>query len=133
VQSVDPRQERGVRLVEIVVNGQPVASREVPADGKEHRLEFSVAVERSSWVALRQFPQLHTNPVDVILADRPIRASRQSALWALACIDQLWRVRSQRIAPAERGEAERAYEHAREFYRRAAAESPLRTEPSEGQ
>jgi hypothetical protein len=131
VQSVDPLQQRGRRLVEIVVNGQAVASREVPADGREHRLEFSVPVGRSSWIALRQFPQLHTNPVDVLVAGKPIRASRQSALWALACIDQLWHVRAQRIASAERGEAERAYEQAREFYRRAAAESPMSPESSD--
>jgi hypothetical protein len=96
----------------------------VPADGKEHALEFSVAVERSSWIALRQFPQLHTNPVNVTVAGKPIRASRESALWAIACIDQLWRVRGRRIAPAERADAERAYEEAKAMYRRIAAESP---------
>ena len=30
------------RLVELVVNGQPVASREVPADDQVHELEFNV-------------------------------------------------------------------------------------------
>ena len=129
-QSVDPYQARGRRLVELVINGEAVASREVPADGRPHRVEFSVPVARSSWIALRQFPQLHTNPVDVILAGAPIRASRESALWALACIDQLWRVRARRIAPAERAEAERAYEEARTIYRRIAAESPPRSEES---
>jgi hypothetical protein len=130
VQSVDPRHQRGRRLVEVVVNGLAVESREVPADGKEHRVEFSVPVERSSWIAVRQFPQLHTNPVDVLVSGKPIRASRESALWALACIDQLWRVRARRIAPAERAEAETAYEQAREIYRRIAAESPSPTEMS---
>jgi hypothetical protein len=129
-QSVDPYHGRGRRLVELVVNGEAVASREVPADGRTHRVEFSVPVTRSSWIALRQFPQLHTNPVDVLVAGAPIRASRESALWALACIDQLWRVRARRIAPAERAEAERAYEEARKFYRRIAAESPPRSEES---
>jgi hypothetical protein len=120
----DPRYERGRRLVEIVVNGDPVASREVLADGREHPVEFTIPIERSSWVALRQFPQLHTNPVTVIVEERPVRASRKSARWALACIDQLWQVRSRRIAPAERAEAERAYDEARAIYRRIAAESP---------
>src|SRR5213076_2982423 len=50
-----------------LVNGRPVASHTVPADGREHDLEFRVPIDRSSWVALRQFPQLHTNPVDVIV------------------------------------------------------------------
>ena len=120
----DPLYGRGLRLVEVVVNGRVVASREVPADGSEHPVRFSVPIDRSSWVALRQFPQLHTNPVTVIVAGKPIRASRDSALWALACIDQLWRVRSTRIAPAERPDAEKAYEAARAIYRRIAAESP---------
>lgn len=124
VQGPDPRYARGRRLVEIVVNGQVAAARELPADGREHALEFSVPIERSSWVALRQFPQLHTNPVTVSVAGRPIRASRESALWAIACIDQLWRARGQRIAPGERAEAEAAYEQARAVYRRVAAESP---------
>jgi EF hand len=123
-QSPDPVYQRGQRLVEVVVNGRVVASREVPADGREHPVEFSVPIERSSWIALRQFPQLHTNPVNVLVAGKPIRASRESALWALACVDQLWRVRARRIAPGERAEAEKAYEEARVIYRRIAGESP---------
>lgn len=123
-QSPDPVYQRGQRLVELVVNGRVAASREVPADGREHAVDFSVPIERSSWIALRQFPQLHTNPVNVLVAGKPIRASRASALWALACIDQLWRVRARRIAPGERADAEKAYEEARAIYRRIAAESP---------
>jgi hypothetical protein len=119
----DPLYERGVRLVEVVVNGRVAARREVPADGREHRVEFSIPLERSSWVALRQFPQLHTNPVYVLIEGKPVRASRDSAQWALACIDQLWRARSRRIADGERAEAERAYEQARAFYRRVASEA----------
>lgn len=122
--AVDPSYQRGQRLVELIVNGHAVASREVPADGREHALEFSVPIERSSWVALRQFPQLHTNPVRVLVGGKPIRASRQSALWALACIDQLWRMRGGSIAASERAAAERAYEQARAIYRRIAMESP---------
>jgi hypothetical protein len=119
--SPDPVYQRGRRLVELVVNGRAVADREVPADGREHAVEFSAPIERSSWVAVRQFPQLHTNPVTVLVAGKPIRASRQSAQWALACVDQLWRVRAARIAPAERADAEKAYEEARAVYRRIAA------------
>src|SRR5262249_43966618 len=97
---------------------------EVPADGREHVVEFSVPVERSSWIALRQFPQLHTNPVNVLVAGQPIRASRDSALWALGCVDQLWRIRGSRIAAKDRAHAERAYDEARAIYRRIADESP---------
>ncbi|HTK75296.1 MAG TPA: CehA/McbA family metallohydrolase, partial [Gemmataceae bacterium] len=38
----------GERLIEIVVNGKPVAARHVPADGREHDLEFRVPIDRSS-------------------------------------------------------------------------------------
>ena len=114
----------GRRKVELIVNGMVAATREVPADDQLHDVAFSVEITRSSWVALRHFPQLHTNPVNVIVAGKPIRASRQSAQWCIACIDQLWRVREKNIAPAERDEAKRTFEAAKEIYRRIAAEAP---------
>jgi hypothetical protein len=119
----DSTSERGLRLVEVVVNGRAAARREVAADGREHAVEFSIQLDGSSWVALRQFPQLHTNPVYVLVGGQPIRASRDSAQWALACVDQLWRARSRRIADGERAEAERAYDEARAYYRRVITES----------
>jgi hypothetical protein len=122
-----PRSERlvrgGERLVEIVVNGQAVAARPVPADGREHDVEFRVPIDRSSWVALRHFPQLHTNPVDVIVAGKPIRTSQRSARWCEETIRQLWRVRKNNVAPAERGEADRTFQAAIEEYRRRGAEA----------
>jgi hypothetical protein len=122
-QSLDPVFQRGLRNVEVVVNGQVVAMKEIAADGREHTIEFTVPVARSSWVALRQFPSLHTNPVNVLVGGKPIRASRVSAQWAIGCIDQLWRVRASKIAPAERAEAEHAYEVARDVYRKIEAEA----------
>ena len=121
--SFDPRYQRGKRLVELVVNGHVVESREVDADGKEHMVEFTIPIGSSSWIALRQFPQMHTNPVNVLVGGKPIRASRKSALWAIGCIDQLWNVRNRSIAKEEREDAEKAYEQAREIYRHIATES----------
>ena len=112
------------RLVEVVVNGQAVASKEVPADDREHDLTFNVKIDRSSWVALRQFPQMHTNPVNVIVAGQPIRASRRSALWCIGTIEQLWRVRNGVIAAHEREEAGRTFQAAIQRYRQIAAECP---------
>jgi hypothetical protein len=112
------------RLVELIVNGQVVAKKEVPADDQTHDLSFDVQVDRSSWVALRQFPQLHTNPVNVLVGGEPIRASRKSALWCAACIEQLWRARSRVIAEHERGAAEAAFQQAIQTYRKLAAEAP---------
>jgi hypothetical protein len=112
------------RLVELVVNGQAVASQQVPADDKEHELNFPIQIDRSGWVALRQFPQMHTNPVNVIVGSQPIRASRKSALWCIGTIEQLWRVRNGVIAAAERDEAQRTFQAAIERYRKIAAECP---------
>jgi len=111
------------RLVEVVVNGRVVASKTVPADDAEHRLTFRIPIERSSWIAIRQFPQLHTNPIDVTVAGKPIRASRASALWCLGTIEQLWRTREKVIAPAEREEARQTFESAKAIYRQIAEES----------
>ena len=121
--TVDLRREGALRpmdrrTVELIVNGRAVTSRVVPADGREHALEFEAEVERSSWIALRQFPQLHTNPVDVIVAGRPIRASRDSALWCEAAIRRLWSVRKGNIAPAERDAADLVFRAACDMYRK---------------
>jgi hypothetical protein len=107
----------GEPQIEIVVNGQPVATRKVPADGQIHVLEFDVPIGKSSWVALRHFPQLHTNPVNVIVAEQPIRASKQSAQWCLDVIDLLWKNRERRISAAERADARAAYDRAIAKYR----------------
>ncbi|MFO1042560.1 MAG: CehA/McbA family metallohydrolase [Planctomycetaceae bacterium] len=123
-----PRSDRlvtgGERLVEIIVNGQPVASQKVAADGKPHDLSFEIPISRSSWVALRHFPQLHTNPVNVIVAGQPIRASRASARWCDDVIDLLWKNRQKVIPEAERAEAFQTFEKARQTYRQIASESP---------
>jgi hypothetical protein len=112
----------GQRLVEIVVNGQVAASRQIPADGQIHELKFVVPIRQSSWVALRHFPQLHTNPVNVVVDQKPIRASSQSAQWCLDVIDLLWKNRERRIAEPERADARVAYERALARYRQIKAE-----------
>jgi hypothetical protein len=110
--------------VEVVVNGRVAATHTVPADDAIHELTAPVPIGQSSWVALRQFPQLHTNPVEVIVDRRPIRASRRSALWCAAVIEQLWRARGRAIAEPERAEARATFDRAAEQYRRIAAEAP---------
>jgi len=117
----------GERKVELVVNGVAVASERVPADGKIHDLEFKVPIARSSWVAMRQFPQLHTNPVNVIVASKPIRASRNSALWCIAMTELLWHNREKNIAAGERDAAREAFRKALDKYRQIAAECPPET------
>lgn len=110
------------RKLEVIVNGVAVASKEVPADDKEHDVTFDIPIAKSSWVALRQFPQMHTNPVNVLVDKAPIRASRKSAQWCGGTIEQLWRVRENVIAPNERPEAQKTFQKALETYRKIAAE-----------
>ena len=117
-------QRGGTRLVEIVVNGTVVASRSVPADGLAHDLTFEVPVDRGSWVAVRHFPQLHTNPVNVIVGGQPIRAWRKSAQWCRETIELLWKNRERRIAVDERALAAETFQRAIARYRRIAAECP---------
>jgi hypothetical protein len=109
--------------VELVVNGRAVARRNVVADGAAREVSFDVPLGRSSWVALRVLPSSHTNPVFVTVGGRPVRASRRSAEWCLRAVDQCWGRKAPKISARERPAAERAYEAARETYRRIAAES----------
>jgi hypothetical protein len=111
------------RTVEVIVNGQVADSIVIPADDQIHELQFNVPIERSSWVALRQFPQMHTNPVNVIVGGQPIRASKKSALWCIGVIDQLWRVRGGDLKGDEREEARKTFDKALAIYRKIAAEA----------
>ncbi|MEA3207532.1 MAG: hypothetical protein QOE70_589 [Chthoniobacter sp.] len=109
--------------VEVVVNGQAVAVKNIVADGTLTDVSFDVKLERSSWVALRILPSSHTNPVFVLLGDQPIRASRRSLEWCLQCVDQCWSQKERTYAPAELADARQAYEHARLVYRQRLAEA----------
>jgi hypothetical protein len=114
----------GERVVEIVVNGRSAASARVPADGKIHPLQFRVPMDRSSWVALRQFPQLHTNPVNVQIGDAPIRVSRRSARWCIETIERLREQRRNSIHESERAAAMQAYDEAVKKLQLLADEAP---------
>ena len=114
----------GDRNVEIVVNGTVVSHAAVPADGEPHDLQFSVPVDVSSWIALRQFPQLHTNPVTVVVGEQSVRASRASALWCARATELLWHNRQRFIASAERPTAKKSYERAVARFLTIAESSP---------
>jgi hypothetical protein len=109
--------------VEVIVNGHPVATQRLTADGTLRDLAFDVPIQRSSWIAVRILGSAHTNPVFVLVGGRPIRASRRSAEWCLKGVDQCWSQKSRAISPAERPVAERAYDHARQRYRQIMSES----------
>jgi hypothetical protein len=109
--------------VEVIVNGKPVATREIEADGALQSLQIPVEIQQSSWVAVRIFPSVHTNPIWVEVEGKPVRASRQSAQWCLDAVDVCWNQKKGNIRESEREAAQKAYDHARETYRRAMAEA----------
>jgi hypothetical protein len=108
--------------VEVIVNGYPVATNKLVADGTVRELAFDVKIDRSSWVTLRILPSSHTNPIWVMVGDKPVRASRRSAQWCLDGVDKCWSQKKRFIASAEMEDAKQVYEHARQTYRRVLAE-----------
>jgi hypothetical protein len=109
--------------VEVVVNGQSVARTEVTADGNVEGVSFDVPIQKSSWIALRIYPSSHTNPVFVVVDGKPIRASKKSAEWCLKSVDQCWSQKERAIRAAEKDAARKAYDVARDAYKRILAES----------
>ncbi len=111
--------------VELIVNGQSVETQEIEADGSIQELTFTADLVRSSWVALRVFPSAHTNPVFVVVGDKPIRASRRSAEWCLEAVDVCWEAKVGGIRETEREAARAAYDAAADAYRAILAESEV--------
>jgi hypothetical protein len=109
--------------VELVMNGKPVAHKNIVADGTVQDIGFDVLVEHSSWMATRILGSSHSNPIFVMVAGKPIRASRQSAQWCLAAVDQCWTQKAPKISQRELPEARAAYDHARAIYSERLIES----------
>lgn len=107
--------------VEVLVNGYPVARQNLVADGELRDVAFDVKIERSSWIALRILPSSHTNPIWVSVGGQPYAVSRRSAEWCLKSVDQCWSQKQRFIKADEMQDAENAYEHARQTYRRLLA------------
>ncbi len=109
--------------VELVVNGQAVARQEIEADGSLQDVEFETAIDESCWLALRILPSSHTNPMFVIMDEQPIRASRRSAEWCLAGVQQCKTQKRRFIKHEELDDFEAAYAHAEATYQRLIEES----------
>jgi len=109
--------------VELIVNGHSVATKEITADGSMKSLEFDVDIEQSSWLAVRILPSLHTNPIFVEVAGKPIRASKKSAKWCADAVDVCWNAKRNQIREKERAAAKKAYDEARAIYEKMMAES----------
>jgi hypothetical protein len=108
--------------VELIVNGEPVSRTEVSADGSIQGVSFEVPIKKSSWVALRIYASSHTNPIFVTVNGKPIRASKKSAEWCLKSVDQCWSKKEPAIRSSEKEEARKAYDAARDAYKKSLAE-----------
>ena len=73
--------------------------------------------------ALRIVQSSHTNPIFAIVDGKPIRASRLSAEWCLAAVNQCWTQKAPAISASEREAARKAYDHARHVYQQLIGES----------
>ncbi len=112
--------------IELIVNGRPVDAKSLRAGGTVSEVVFDAPdLPRSSWVAVRIHPHAHTNPLYVMIDEKPIRASRNSARWCLAGVDQCWKEMSSTYAAAEMEQAKADYEHARQVYRRIIEEGEI--------
>ena len=101
--------------LELLVNGNVVATQEVVADGAMRDVAFDVKIEKSAWVALRILPSSHTNPVWVTVADKPIRV-KDSIEWCLAAVEKCFNQKIGRIRLTEQGEMKTAYDEAKAVY-----------------
>ena len=100
-----------------------VATKNILADGSVQEISFEINVPKSSWLALRIMPSSHTNPIFVLVNNKPIRASRKSAEWCLKAVDQCWSQKSPQFSVAEKSDAAKTYELAREAFRRIIKET----------
>lgn len=103
--------------VELVVNGEAVARREIVADGKPQEVSFDATIGRSAWVALRILPSSHTNPVWVTVGGKPVREAK-SIEWCLRAVDQCRNQKAGRIRASELAAFHRAYDAAKAAYRK---------------
>ncbi len=115
---------RNVR-VELLINGVPVDTTEIVADGKLNNVSFSYPVNRSCWAALRIYPSSHTNPVFILADGKQIR-DEKSAAWCRKTVDQCWKMKESKIRPDERKAASAAYDHARKVYDKIIQEATLK-------
>jgi hypothetical protein len=101
--------------VELIVNGRPVDTTVITADGKIRKLNFKYQADRSCWVAVRILGAAHSNPFFIDINGKDI-SEPKSAEWCVRAVDQCWKMKEPNIKPEERAAAKEAYDKARKFY-----------------
>lgn len=110
--------------VEVIVNGEVVSTHELLADGSTKSFSIPVDIQKSSWVAVRILPSVHTNPIFVHVDGQPIRANKKSAEWCAEAVRTCWKSKVGGIREEDRQAAKQAYDQAEQIYLRIAQESP---------
>lgn len=102
-------------FVELIYNGNAVDKQEITADGKWNNIKFTYKIIKSGWFAVRVNSSSHTNPIFVMVDDKPVRDKR-SAVWCLAALEQCWKTKHPNIKSSELEAARIAYDRARKIY-----------------
>lgn len=129
--------------LEIIVNGDVVASKILRSSGRWHTLETSVNLQKSAWVAARllysrggqpfseelgsgrhYYCSAHTGPLYLRSGDKPVRVAKRDAQWILGWIEAAWEKGKGQIAKEEIQAAQEAFEEARRRYRQILQEAP---------
>ncbi len=100
---------------ELIINGVPVDTVVIQADGSIQPVTFNYKVERSCWAAIRIWGSAHTNPIFITVNNQPIKEKR-SAEWCLNALEQCWKKKEPNIRPAELEAAAKTYDAARKIY-----------------
>ncbi len=101
--------------VELIVNGYPVDTVRIAADGEFKKVKLNYTVEKSSWIALRVLPSSHSNPVFVLVDNKPIRI-KKSAEWCKQALLQCWKTKEPGIKEEEKAAAKELYKKAEDVY-----------------
>lgn len=107
-------------LAELIINGKSVDTMVIVADGKINNISFNYKVEKSCWAAIRIWGSAHSNPVFIVVGNKPI-GEKRSAQWCLDALEQCWKMKEPNIREAEKADAKKAYDTARQVYRKIMA------------
>lgn len=102
--------------VELIVNGEAIASKIITANGSLQDIIFNATIEKSSWVALRIMSSSHSNPIFVLIDKKPIRANKKSAEWCLKAVDVCWNSKNGQMSTSDKELAQKDYEEAKKTY-----------------
>ena len=109
--------------IEVIVNGEVAKTETLAANGEFATFDIDIDIEKSSWVAVRILPSVHTNPIFVHVSDQPIRANKKSAQWCIDSVTACWNSKKNQIRESERNAAKEAYDQATKVYEQILAEA----------